>query len=57
MLETTDTAVDEIATEVGYKDDSFFRRLFRRKVGLSPRDYRQRFQSFRKILIAVENGW
>lgn len=56
MLETTDMAVDEIAAEVGYEDDSFFRRLFRRKVGLSPRDYRQRFQSFRKVLVEAENG-
>ncbi|MGF1563448.1 MAG: GlxA family transcriptional regulator [Geminicoccaceae bacterium] len=56
MLETTELAVEAIATEVGYEDDSFFRRLFRRKVGLSPRDYRQRFQSFRKVLVEAANG-
>lgn len=56
MLETTDATVEDIAADVGYEDDSFFRRLFRRKVGLSPRAYRQRFQSFRKVLVEAENG-
>lgn len=55
ILETTDTPIGEIATEVGYKDESFFRRLFRRKVGLNPHAYRQRFRSFRKVLIEAEN--
>ena len=31
------------ANEVGYEEGSFFRRLFRRKVGLSPDAYRLRF--------------
>jgi transcriptional regulator GlxA family with amidase domain len=56
LLETTDRSVERIATEVGYADDSFFRRLFRRKVGLTPSDYRKRFQSVRKALVAAENG-
>ncbi len=55
-LETTDRPIEEVATEVGYDDDSFFRRLFRRKVGLTPRTYRQKFQSFRKVLVEAENG-
>ncbi|MDF0601368.1 helix-turn-helix domain-containing protein [Psychromarinibacter sp. C21-152] len=56
MLETTGQSVEEIAVAVGYEDDSFFRRLFRRKVGLTPRAYRQRFQSVRVALLAAENG-
>lgn len=48
MLETTDESVDAIAAEVGYEDQSFFSRLFRRKVGMTPAQYRLRFQSLRK---------
>jgi transcriptional regulator GlxA family with amidase domain len=56
MLETTDTPIERIAVDVGYQDDSFFRRLFRRRVGLTPRAYRQRVQSFRDVLVEAENG-
>lgn len=55
-LETTDLPIEEVATEVGYEDSSFFRQLFRRKVGLNPHAYRQRFQSFRQALAEAENG-
>lgn len=50
LLETTDLPIDAVAGEVGYEDGSFFRRLFRRKVGLSPHAYRRRFSAFRKAL-------
>jgi transcriptional regulator GlxA family with amidase domain len=53
FLETTDLAIDAVADEVGYDDGSFFRRLFRRKVGLSPHAYRLRFSSFRKALADI----
>jgi len=43
LLEAGDTPVEAIAVDVGYSDGSFFSRLFRRKVGLSPVQYRQRF--------------
>jgi transcriptional regulator GlxA family with amidase domain len=56
MLETTDRPIERIAVDVGYQDDSFFRRLFRRRVGLTPRAYRQRVQSFRDVLVEAENG-
>jgi transcriptional regulator GlxA family with amidase domain len=49
-LETTDAAVEQIANEVGYEDASFFGRLFRRKVGLTPAQYRKRFRSLRRAL-------
>ena len=35
--------IEAVALEVGYQDASFFSRLFRRKVGLSPAQYRRRF--------------
>jgi transcriptional regulator GlxA family with amidase domain len=43
-LERTDAAVDEIGWRVGYEDAAFFRRLFKRTTGLSPAQYRRRFQ-------------
>lgn len=43
LLETGTSAVDAIAFEVGYEDPNSFRRLFRRKVGISPARYRLRF--------------
>ncbi|HIC82708.1 MAG TPA: helix-turn-helix domain-containing protein [Kiloniellaceae bacterium] len=53
ILETTDLAIEAVAQEIGYEDASFFRRLFRRKVGMSPADYRRRFGGFRKALTAA----
>lgn len=50
MLETTDDSVEAIAMEVGYEDASFFRRLFRKKVGLTPTQYRKRFSGLRRAL-------
>jgi transcriptional regulator GlxA family with amidase domain len=44
MLEHPSTAVDEISAESGYEDASFFRRIFRRRTGLSPSEYRRMFQ-------------
>lgn len=44
MLERTDAPVEAIALEVGYQDASFFGRLFRRKVALTPAQYRRRFK-------------
>ncbi len=44
MLESGDAPVEAIAVEVGYQDASFFGRLFRRKVALTPAQYRRRFK-------------
>ena len=52
ILETTEDPVEAVANEVGYEDGSFFRRLFRRQVGLSPAEYRKRFGGMRKALPA-----
>jgi transcriptional regulator GlxA family with amidase domain len=50
MLETQDLPVEAIALEVGYQDSSFFGRLFRRRVGLTPMQYRRRFALLRRML-------
>jgi transcriptional regulator GlxA family with amidase domain len=52
-LETTDAPIEQVANEVGYEDASFFGRLFRRKVGLTPAQYRKRFRSLRRALGAA----
>jgi transcriptional regulator GlxA family with amidase domain len=44
LLEQGRLPVDEISARAGYEDASFFRRLFRRRTGLSPREYRRMFQ-------------
>jgi transcriptional regulator GlxA family with amidase domain len=53
ILEATDQPVEGVANEVGYEDASFFGRLFRRKVGLTPTQYRRRFGGLRR---ALESG-
>jgi transcriptional regulator GlxA family with amidase domain len=52
LLETTPMPVEAVANETGYEDASFFSRLFRRKVGVTPAQYRRRFASLRKALTA-----
>lgn len=42
-LETTADPVGAVAESVGYSDESSFRRLFRRVVGLTPADYRRKY--------------
>jgi transcriptional regulator GlxA family with amidase domain len=43
LLETDFKSVQEICYEVGYEDIPFFRSVFKRYAGLSPREYKQRF--------------
>jgi transcriptional regulator GlxA family with amidase domain len=50
MLEASEQPVEAIANEVGYEDAAFFSRLFRRKVGLTPMQYRRRFGRLRRSL-------
>ena len=50
MLESAEDPVEGIANDVGYEDAAFFSRLFRRKVGLTPVQYRRRFGSLRRSL-------
>ena len=48
LLESSDRPVDEIVFEVGYEDASFFRRLFRRRTGVAPAQYRRVFKPIRE---------
>lgn len=43
LLAGTRQRVESIPARIGYQDESTFRRSFKKHVGLSPREYRQRF--------------
>ena len=43
LLETSDISVEDVSHAVGYEDSTSFRRLFRRKGGLTPAAYRRKF--------------
>jgi transcriptional regulator GlxA family with amidase domain len=43
MLESDATSVEAISSSVGYDDPASFRRVFKRKVGLTPGRYRKKF--------------
>ena len=47
QLETTSHPVDEIGFAIGYEDASFFRRLFKRRTGVAPAQYRRAFKPVR----------
>lgn len=48
LLESDHNSVGQVSRDVGYQDLSFFRRLFKRYTGASPREYRERFGSTTK---------
>lgn len=44
-LQNSQVSIDRISWEVGYNDPSAFRKVFNRIIGLTPSEYRQRFNS------------
>lgn len=44
LLAISDAAISEIAAQVGYPDQNYFTRHFRRHFGVPPREYRKRFE-------------
>ena len=43
LLESSQLPLERIVEQCGYEDTSSFRKLFARQVGMTPREYRQRF--------------
>jgi AraC-like DNA-binding protein len=43
LIETGAGPVDDVGYRVGYEDPTFFRRLFRRAIGLTPAAYRRKY--------------
>lgn len=48
QLESSNRSADTISADVGYEDASFFRRVFKRRTGLTPVRYRRMFQPTRR---------
>ena len=44
VMNALESAADEIASQVGYENPAFFRRLFKRSTGLTPGAYRRMFK-------------
>jgi AraC-like DNA-binding protein len=42
LLDAKNSSITQVAHAVGYSDSSYFVKVFRREVGLSPRDYQAR---------------
>lgn len=49
ILETTNEPTDAVAHAIGYEDPAFFRRLFKRRAGVTPARYRQQFQAIIRL--------
>jgi transcriptional regulator GlxA family with amidase domain len=56
MLETSDLSVEQVAREVGYDDNAYFRHLFRRLCGVTPADYRRKLQFPPSVKQAMGHG-
>ncbi len=41
LLENTDLTINKITKKIGYNDITYFSKLFKRKVGISPNEYRR----------------
>jgi transcriptional regulator GlxA family with amidase domain len=46
LLELTHESVESITPKCGYEDVSSFRKLFRKRIGMTPKQYRDRFGRF-----------
>lgn len=49
LIESENISIDEVSLKVGYDDPAFFRRLFKRKAGLTPIAYRRKFTKILEI--------
>jgi len=57
MLESGDQSIEAIANAIGYEDAGFFARLFRRRVMLTPAQYRKRFGGLRRTLQSAQRNF
>jgi transcriptional regulator GlxA family with amidase domain len=49
LIETECAGIDQVGFGVGYEDPTFFRRLFKRRAGLTPGAYRRKFTSILSV--------
>ena len=45
MIRSTSMQISEIASNVGFYDYNYFSKVFHRKFGCSPREYRKKLES------------
>jgi transcriptional regulator GlxA family with amidase domain len=43
MLENKNYGIEQVAMKCGYEDISFFRKVFKRHVGMTPREYKEKY--------------
>lgn len=41
LLKNTDYAIEDIIRKIGYENDSYFYKIFKKKIGLSPNEYKR----------------
>ncbi len=56
MLEAGSDTIQSIALKVGYEDQAFFRRLFKRQTGMTPVEYRGRFAKLNVVRADLARG-
>ena len=42
LLDNTNISIKQVSEHVGYNDQYFFSRLFKKHIGISPQEYRKR---------------
>ena len=57
LLRTTDLTVNEISSKAGYDDPLFFRHIFKKYTGVSPREYRLRGISIPMVISPKKLLW
>jgi transcriptional regulator GlxA family with amidase domain len=53
LIESGASALDDVGYQVGYEDPTFFRRLFRRAIGLTPAAYRRKYATIVPLPVAA----
>lgn len=48
LLTETDTPIEQIVVEVGYENSSHFHKLFKEEYGMTPKKYRDKYDSVEK---------
>nr|WP_276313830.1 AraC family transcriptional regulator [Exiguobacterium algae] len=44
LLESSRQRIYEVAQAVGFSDDKYFRKVFKKQVGVTPNEYREQYQ-------------
>jgi len=52
LIEAGASPIDDVGYQVGYEDPTFFRRLFRRAIGLTPAAYRRKYATIVPLPVA-----